>query len=83
MPGSSFPGLSAVVHQPLSQEADSLPQPGTIAPIFRDETLSPGQACMRLSMSSLLWVELRRIGSIGYGIRFARVSRGRNRAADR
>ena len=29
-------------HQPLSQEADSLPQPCTVAPIFRYETQKPG-----------------------------------------
>jgi hypothetical protein len=30
---------------PLPQEADSLPQSRPIAPIFRDQTPSPGQAC--------------------------------------
>jgi len=31
-------------HQPLLQEANSLPQPRTVTPISRDKTPSPGQA---------------------------------------
>jgi hypothetical protein len=31
------------LHHALLQERHSLPQPGTIAPIFRDETRMPGE----------------------------------------
>jgi len=40
--------LRLCLQQALLQERDSLPQPGTVTPIFRDKTRRPG------SMSAML-----------------------------
>jgi hypothetical protein len=55
-PAQSTPGSSCFClthgYKPLPQQADSLPQPRPIAPIFQDKTPAPGQACMGLLVST-------------------------------